>query len=170
MVTETMKAVRTEYRVEHLPVQDHPEAHLAEILDRLNDFGKDGWRVASVDLTWRPEVKPAAEPPAPLPVLLERPVGWQRPVEYRIERIPFQDHPEAHWEILLERLTELERDGWTVMAVDLTYHPAHYKPGSPWALYGLDSKYTLPLDIDLVKEAEVQVKADPVPVVLGREV
>ncbi len=68
MVTETVAAARAvEYRVERLPILDHPEAHLAEILDRLNDFGKQGWRVVSIDLTHHPSTKVAAEPATPLP-------------------------------------------------------------------------------------------------------
>ena len=171
MATETATATRTEYRLEHLPVEEyHPEVNLAKIVELLNDLGRQGWRVAAVDLSTEPEHKPAGAPETTLPVLLERPVDWKRCIEYRIERIPFQDLPEPHWEELMGRLAELERDGWVVMSVDLTYHPAHYKPGNPWALYGLESKFAVPVDTDLVKEAEVEVKPDPVSVLLGREV
>ena len=171
MVTETVTATRAvEYSVEHLPIKDHPEAHLAEILDRLNDFGKQGWRVVSIDLTHHPSTKVAAEPATPLPALLERPIGSTRPVEYRVERMPFQGHPDARIDELLSRLNELGQQGWVVVSVDLTYHPAYYKPGHPWALYGLEGKYGLPLDLDLVREAEVEVPADPVPVLIAREV
>jgi hypothetical protein len=171
MATETTTTTGTvEYRVERLPVADHPELHLAEILDCLNDFGKDGWRVASIDLTYRTGTQPKGEKAPPIAVLLERPVAWKRPVEYRIERIPFQDHPEPRFADLIDRLVELDQQGWRVISVDLIYHPPRYKPGSPWALYGLDNKYTMPLDTDLVREAEVQVPADPVPVLLAREI
>jgi hypothetical protein len=38
----------------------------------VNELGQQGWVVASVDLTHRPSYSPAAQPSAPLPVLLER--------------------------------------------------------------------------------------------------
>lgn len=171
MAIETVRATCTEHRLEHLPVEEyHPELHLVQILDLLNGFGKEGWRVASVDLSTEPEHKPSGAPETTLPVLLERPVNWKRPIEFRIERVPFQDQPVPRWEVLLDRLGELERDGWVVMSVDLTYHPAHYRPGNPWALYGLGGKFGVPVDIDQVKEAEVETKPDPVPVLLGREI
>jgi hypothetical protein len=61
-----------EYRIERMPFQEHPEAHLSELLDRLTELGKQGWRVASVDLTHHPSYSPAAQPAIPLPVLLEK--------------------------------------------------------------------------------------------------
>lgn len=170
MAIETKRATRTEYRLEHVPVEEyHPERHLATIVDVLNDLGRDGWLVTAVDLSTEPEHRPAGAPETTLPVLLERPSDWTRPIEYRIERIPFQDQPVPHWQILLDRLGELEGDGWRVLSLDLTYHPAHYKPGDPWTLFGLGGKYGVPLDIDLVKEAATEVQPDPVPVLLGRE-
>jgi hypothetical protein len=70
---KVMVAARAvDYRIERLPVVSHPEAHLAEILDRLNDFGKQGWRVVSIDLTHHPSYSPAAQPATPLPVLFMR--------------------------------------------------------------------------------------------------
>ncbi len=65
---------RVEYRIERMPFQEHPEAHLSELLDRLTELGKQGWRVASADLTHHPSYSPAAQPSIPLPVLLERDV------------------------------------------------------------------------------------------------
>ena len=61
-----------EYRLERLPIVDHPEAHLAEILGRLTELGKEGWRVVSIDLTHHPAYSPAAQPSVPLPVLFGR--------------------------------------------------------------------------------------------------
>ena len=69
---EIVSAQRVEYRMERMPIQDHPEAHLAELLDRLNELGKQSWRVVSVDLTHHPSYSPAAQPSIPLPVLLEK--------------------------------------------------------------------------------------------------
>ncbi|MGA3031228.1 MAG: hypothetical protein ABSE58_10955 [Candidatus Limnocylindrales bacterium] len=65
---------RIEYRVEEMPFQEHPEQHISELLDRLTELGKQGWRVVSVDLTFHPSYSPAAQPGVPLPVLLEREV------------------------------------------------------------------------------------------------
>jgi hypothetical protein len=63
---------KVEYKIERMPIQAHPEAHLSELVDRLNEIGKQGWRVVSVDLTHHPSYSPAAQPSIPLPVLLER--------------------------------------------------------------------------------------------------
>jgi hypothetical protein len=120
-----------DYRIEQLPIREHPEAHLAEVLDRLNELGKQGWRVVSVDLTHHPSYSPAAQPSTPLPVLLEKPIGTTRPVEYRIERMPFQQHPEAHLSELHSRLTELGKQGWVVASVDLTHHPSYSPAAQP---------------------------------------
>ena len=92
---QMVSAHAVDYRIERLPIKEHPEAHLAEILDRLNELGKQGWRVVSIDLTHHPSYSVAAQPSVPLPVLLEKPAGATRPVEYRIERMPFQEHPET---------------------------------------------------------------------------
>jgi hypothetical protein len=71
---EITSARRVEYRMERMPISEHPEAHLSELLDRLNELGKQGWRVVSADLTHHPSYSPAAQPSTPLPVLLEREV------------------------------------------------------------------------------------------------
>jgi hypothetical protein len=65
---------KVEYRVERMPFAEHPEQHLTEMLDRLNELGGQGWHVVSVDLTYHPSYSPAAQPALPLPVLLEREV------------------------------------------------------------------------------------------------
>jgi hypothetical protein len=120
-----------EYRVERMPIIDHPEAHLAEILDRLNELGTQGWRVVSIDLTHHPGYSPAAQPSVPLPVLLERPTSLARPIEYRIEQMPIQEHPEVHLAELSNRFTELGRERWLVMSVDLTHHPGYSPAAQP---------------------------------------
>jgi hypothetical protein len=120
-----------DYRIEQLTINEHPEAHLADVLDRLSALGKEGWCVASVDLTHHPSYSPAAQPNTPLPVLLEKPRDAARPVEYRIERMPFQEHPEAHLSELLARLTELGGQGWRVASVDLTHHPSYSPAAQP---------------------------------------
>ncbi|HSJ51432.1 MAG TPA: hypothetical protein VLA90_09130 [Actinomycetota bacterium] len=61
-----------EYRVEELPFSEHFESHIKEVLERLSELGRDGWEVASVDLTQHPGYSPAAEPHMPVPVLLQR--------------------------------------------------------------------------------------------------
>ncbi|HEX9124542.1 MAG TPA: hypothetical protein VF984_14480 [Actinomycetota bacterium] len=43
-------------------------------MERLSELGKDGWEVASVDLTHHPSYSPAAQPRAQLPVLLQHEV------------------------------------------------------------------------------------------------
>jgi hypothetical protein len=133
VVTEKqmVSAQRVEYRIERLPIQDHPEEHLAEVLDRLNELGRQGWRVASVDLTHHPSYSPAAQPSIPLPVLLEKAPASNRPVEYRIERMPFQQHPETHLSELLDRINELGKQGWNVASVDLTHHPSYSPAAQP---------------------------------------
>jgi hypothetical protein len=128
---EIVSTRRVEYRIERLPIQEHPEAHLTELLDRLNELGRQGWRAVSVDLTHHPSYSPAAQPAIPLPVLLEKETGSARRVEYRIERMPFQQHPEAHFSELLERLTELGKQGWSMASVDLTHHPSYSPAAQP---------------------------------------
>lgn len=120
-----------EHRVELLPILEHPEAHLAELVERLTEFGADGWRVVSIDLSHHPSYSPAAQPTTQLPVLLARPQGARRKVEYRIERMPFQEHPEQHLSELVERLTELCAQGWCVASVDLTHHPSYSPAAQP---------------------------------------
>jgi len=120
-----------DYRIEQLPIREHPETHLTDVLDRLSELGKEGWCVASVDLTHHPSYSPAAQPGTPLPVLMEKPRDAARPVEYRIERMPFQEHPEAHLSELLARLTELGNQGWSVASVDLTHHPSYSPAAQP---------------------------------------
>ncbi len=122
---------KVEYRIERVPIHAHPETHLTELLDKLNEMGKQGWRVVSVDLTHHPSYSPAAQPSIPLPVLLEKEIGTARPVEYRIERMPFQEHPETHLSELLDRLTELGKQGWRVVSVDLTHHPSYSPAAQP---------------------------------------
>jgi hypothetical protein len=120
-----------DYRIEQWPINEHPEAHLAELLDTLSRLGKEGWRVVSVDLTQHPSYSPAAQPVTPLPVLLEKSKAGSRPVEYRIERMPFQEHPEKHLSELLARVTELGAKGWHVVSVDLGYHPSYSPAAQP---------------------------------------
>jgi hypothetical protein len=128
---EMVSAHAVDYRIERLAIKEHPETHLAELLDRLNELGKQGWRVVSIDMTHHPSYSVAAQPSVPLPVLLEKPAGSTRPVEYRIERMPFQEHPEMHLSELLDRLTELGKQGWCVASVDLTHHPSYSVAAQP---------------------------------------
>ena len=69
---QTVSTRRVEYRIERIPILEHPEAHLSELFDRLTELGKQGWRAVSVELTHHPSYSPAAQPAIPLPVLLER--------------------------------------------------------------------------------------------------
>jgi len=139
---ETVSTRRVEFRIERMPIQDHPEAHFTELLDRFNELGKQGWRVVSVDLTHHPSYSPAAQPTIPLPVLLEKEIASSRRVEYRIERMPIKEHPEAHLSEMLDRLTELGKQGWRVVSVDLTHHPSYSPAAQPM----------IPLPVLLVRE------------------
>ena len=65
---------RFEYRVEQMPFLERPDQHITELVERLTELGKQGWRAVSVDLTYHPSYSPAAQPGIPLPVLLEREV------------------------------------------------------------------------------------------------
>lgn len=65
---------RYEYRIEQMPFQEHPEQHFSELVDRLNELGKQGWQAVSVDLTYHPSYSPAAQPGISVPVLLRREV------------------------------------------------------------------------------------------------
>jgi hypothetical protein len=120
-----------EHRIETLPLLEHPQAHLDVFVDRLNELGKDGWRVASVDLTFHPSYSPAAQPTGPIPIMLSRPRTDPVPIEYRIEQLPFQDHPERHLSEILARVHELEDQGWWVASVDLTHHPSYSPAAQP---------------------------------------
>jgi hypothetical protein len=128
---EITSARAVDYRIERFAVIEHPEEHLAELLNQLTELGKQGWRVVSIDLTHHPSYSPAAQPQTPLPVLLEKPHLGSRPVEYRIERMPFQQHPETHLNELLDRLVELGKQGWYVASVDLTHHPSYSPAAQP---------------------------------------
>lgn len=64
---------RVEYRVEEFQRGEHGGMpSMVQLTERLNELGKQGWEVASADLTPHPSYSPAAQPSAPIPVLLER--------------------------------------------------------------------------------------------------
>jgi len=58
-----------EYKVEQVSWPEEHETRLQQLVERLNEFAKDGWRVASVDLTPQPSYGAKT-----LPILLERDV------------------------------------------------------------------------------------------------
>jgi hypothetical protein len=58
-----------EYKVELVHWKDEPETRLAQLVEILNGFAKDGWRAVSVDLMAHAEFGTKS-----LPVLLEREV------------------------------------------------------------------------------------------------
>lgn len=60
---------RVEYKVENVEWKDEPESRLDQLVEQLNMFAKDGWRVVSVDLMAHSSFETKA-----LPVLLEREV------------------------------------------------------------------------------------------------
>jgi hypothetical protein len=57
---------RVEYRIERIPV-NREEPRLLQLVERLAELGRQGWRVASVDLTPH-----ATYEEGPATVLLER--------------------------------------------------------------------------------------------------
>lgn len=66
---------RVEYRIEEIPITEHGQPRMVQLAERLSELGKDGWEVASIDLTFHPSYSPAAQPRTPVPVLLEREVA-----------------------------------------------------------------------------------------------
>jgi hypothetical protein len=65
-----------EYRIEEIPLDEHGQMPpLVLVTERLNELGGEGWEVASIDLTPHPSYSPAAQPKAPIAVLLEREVA-----------------------------------------------------------------------------------------------
>ncbi len=60
---------RVEYRILQVEWKDEPESRLDQLVDQLNVLGKDGWRVASADLTVHSSFGVKT-----LPVLLQREV------------------------------------------------------------------------------------------------
>jgi len=57
---------RVEYRIERIP-RNRDEPHPLELIERLAELGRQGWHVASVDLTPHPAFEEG-----PVTVLLER--------------------------------------------------------------------------------------------------
>ncbi len=56
---------RVEYRIERIPL-NRDEPRLLQLVERLAELGRQGWHVASADLTLPPPQK------GPVTVLLER--------------------------------------------------------------------------------------------------
>ncbi len=58
-----------EYRVEYIHFDNEPDAasQSSQLVEKLNEWGREGWRVANVDLTPHPWYGPPTRP-----VLLER--------------------------------------------------------------------------------------------------
>jgi hypothetical protein len=66
---------KVEYRIEEIPISPHGEPHMVQLAERLNELGREGWEVASLDLTFHPSYSPAAQPRAPVAVLPEREIA-----------------------------------------------------------------------------------------------
>jgi hypothetical protein len=66
---------KVEYRIEEIPMGARGETDVVSLTERLNELGRQGWEVASLDLTYHPSYSPAAQPQRPTPVLLEREVA-----------------------------------------------------------------------------------------------
>ncbi len=68
---------RVEYRIEQVPLnQDGPPT--LQLVERLAELGRQGWHVASVDLTPHPSYETG-----PVTVLLERDLDGAAPVEHQ---------------------------------------------------------------------------------------
>ena len=70
----TRRTARIEYRVERIPFTAHPEEHLAELVERLNELGRDGWRAIGIELKDQGLYYPPEQLAPPRPVLLMREV------------------------------------------------------------------------------------------------
>lgn len=68
------RTTRIEYRVERIPFTAHPEEHLTELVERLNELGREGWRALGVELRDQSLYYSPEKPAPPLPVLLMREV------------------------------------------------------------------------------------------------
>lgn len=66
---------KVEYRVEEIPLGEHGEPERVRLAERLNELGKEGWEVASIDLTFQSSYSPMTGSPRPVPVLLEREIA-----------------------------------------------------------------------------------------------
>jgi hypothetical protein len=62
---------RVEYRIERIPLS-RDEPRLLQLVERLAELGRQGWHVASVDLTPHPSFEDG-----PVTVLLERELEGQ---------------------------------------------------------------------------------------------
>ena len=62
---------RVEYRIERIPLNGD-EPRLPQLVERLAELGRQGWHVASVDLTPHPSFEDG-----PVTVLLERELEGQ---------------------------------------------------------------------------------------------
>jgi hypothetical protein len=61
---------RIEYKVELIEWIDKPESRLNQLVEHLNELGKDGWHVVSADISAESSFETKK-----LPVLLEREVA-----------------------------------------------------------------------------------------------
>jgi hypothetical protein len=65
---ETMTHV--EYRIEMMPFHENEEVHRSELLAKLNELGKEGWRLVAIDPLHR--AGGGWTPATPAPMLLMR--------------------------------------------------------------------------------------------------
>ena len=73
---------RVEYKIEQVHWKDESESRLDELVEHLNEFAKDGWRVVSVDL-----MAHASFAVKTLPVLLKREVQLQGEIGERAHEL-----------------------------------------------------------------------------------
>ena len=67
--------MKFEYRIEEIPIAPHGPTHMVQLAEHCQEWGKEGWEVVSLDLTYHPTYSPAAQPQGAVPVLLKREVG-----------------------------------------------------------------------------------------------
>jgi len=72
-MTAVATKTRVEYRIEPAPFHPDEETHTAEFLQRLNELGKEGWQL----ITLNPLNRSTGgwEPSRPIPMLLMRVVA-----------------------------------------------------------------------------------------------
>lgn len=68
------RTTRIEYRVERIPFTARPEEHLTELVERLNELGRDGWRALGVEIKDQGLYYSADQQAPPRPFLLMREV------------------------------------------------------------------------------------------------
>jgi hypothetical protein len=46
--------MKFEYRIEEIPIEPHGPTHMVQLAEHCQEWGKEGWEVVSLDLTYHP--------------------------------------------------------------------------------------------------------------------